>query len=177
MSNFNNIPPYTLAVFNLSLHETNRNHFFHEVQWKTTVVDLLFVSSYLFALWITSFLSLNLLVIFYICLQFGLGLIFFWVWLWFSFLLVFWQFSCGYFFSFSDFSSNNTLHYSIYWVVFTHVSVLKFMLLWHCMLIRIKSLTWLAYGADWVHWPSIINNFDRSSSWDSALKGRGIWNA
>ena len=33
----------------------------------------------------------------------------------------------------------------------------------------------MAYEADWVHWPSIINNFDRSTSWDSALKGGGIW--
>ena len=56
---------------------------------KATVVCLLFVFSNLFAVWITSFLSLNLLVIFLICLQFGFGLIFSWVWLWFSILLVF----------------------------------------------------------------------------------------
>ena len=55
------------------------------------------------------------------------------------------------------------------------------MLPWHCMLIRIKSLTWLAYGADWVHWPSVINSFDRPSSWDSALREEEFemnkWNA
>ena len=109
MSNFNNIPPYTLAVFNLSLRQIQSTSSM-KFSEQTTVVYLLFVSSYLFALWITSFLSLNLLAIFHICLQFGLGLIFFWVWLWFSFLLVFWQFLCGYFFSFSEFSSNYILY-------------------------------------------------------------------
>ena len=45
--------------------------------------------------------------------------------------------------------------------------------MWH------PFLTWMphAHGADWVHWPSIIKSFDRSTSWGSALKGRGIWNA
>ena len=54
------------------------------------------------------------------------------------------------------------------------------MLPWQCMLIRIQSLR-LAHGADWVQWPSIINNFDRASSWDSAPKGEEFemheWNA